>query len=341
VTLVAAYVDGGFVRRQFAFLIGLGRFLFLLTTRRIGLVHIHAAMRGSFWRKGLFASIARLFGKPVILHLHGSEMKPFYAGLPRWAQALARRNLEKASYVIALSESWRSFIGEIAPAARVRVLPNYVNIPPLPDGAGRRAGDILFLGLVGDRKGVFDLLPAFASVHEAHPDARLTIGGNGEVERAARMIAELGLGSAASLPGWIDGEAKKALLERASIYILPSHNEGLPVSVLEAMSYGLAVITTRVGGIPELIRDGVDGLLVDAGDERAIGSALDRLLSDDALRERLMTAGRARVEQCYSDKVVLPMLDAIYRDCLTTTSPARDKASNPSYASGDDSGPPP
>ncbi|MFT3968057.1 MAG: glycosyltransferase, partial [Sphingobium sp.] len=193
--LIAAYGDGGFARRQFILILALARFLFVLTTRPVGLVHVHAAMRGSFWRKGLFSSLARLFGKPVILHLHGSEMKSFYAALPIWAQRMVCRHLEKATCVVALSESWREFIEGIAPRARVAVIPNYIRLSAPTGNAGRNPRSILFLGLIGDRKGVFDLLPAFSAVHRNHPDARLCIGGNGEVERARASARSMGIGN--------------------------------------------------------------------------------------------------------------------------------------------------
>lgn len=335
VRLIASYVDGGFVRRQGVLIGALVQFLWQLATRPVALVHCHAAMRGSFWRKGLFSSIARLFGIPVVLHLHGSEMKPFYRAQPAILQALIRRQLEGATRVLVLSESWRAFIAEIAPRARIEVVPNYVTLPPLPAPGVRRDRDALFLGLIGTRKGVFDLLPAFARVVRAHPDAKLTIGGNGEVERAAQMIASLDLGRNVALPGWVDGPAKEKLLQEAGIYVLPSHNEGLPMSVLEAMAMGMAVVTTRVGGIPELVTDGQDGLLIDAGDQEALAAALSKLIDDAALRERLMTAARARIEAAYSDAVVLPMLHAIYAQCLAEGARSRSPLSGPSQPAKD------
>jgi glycosyltransferase involved in cell wall biosynthesis len=315
VMLIASYVDGGVVKRQLVLIGALLKFLVVLIMRRVDLVHIHAAMRGSFWRKGLFASLARLFGVPVILHLHGSEFKGFYASQSAALQRAIRRHLEKATRVLVLSESWERYITEIAPAARIIVVPNYVTVPPLLDERGRDTSRLLFLGLVGQRKGVFDLIPAFAEVHARHPRAHLVLGGNGEVERARALVAEQGLQKAVTLAGWIDGDRKAALLRSAGIYVLPSYNEGLPMSVLEAMAWGLPVVTTRVGGIPELVTDGVDGLLIDAGDKAGLAAALSSLLTDERLRTRIAAAGRARIQAQYSDIVILPLLSRIYGEC--------------------------
>lgn len=314
VRLIHSYADAGFVARQWIALRALAELFLVLATNRVELVHVHAAMRGSFWRKGLFSSLARLFGVPVVLHLHGSEMKPFYAAQRPAVQRLIRRHLEKADRVIVLSESWRDFVSGIAPAARIAVVPNYVALPPLPDPAGRSPRDILFLGLIGPRKGTFDLIEAFATLAADRPDARLTIGGNGQIDEAAELIGARGLEGRAVLAGWVDGPRKAELLARSSIYTLPSFNEGLPMSVLEAMAAGLAVVTTRVGGIPELIEDGIDGLLIDAGDRAALAAALARLLDEPDLRERLARAARARIEAKYNSAAVLPLLHRIYAE---------------------------
>lgn len=312
VRLIASYCDGGFLLRQVVLLRALVECFWCLCTRRVELLHVHAAMRGSFWRKNLFASMARRFGVPVIVHLHGSEMRQFYGAQKPLVQRLIRRHLEKADRILVLSDSWRDFVVEIAPGARVTVVPNYVTVPPPADLGARQGAKILFLGLVGPRKGTFDLIEAFAAIGPRHPEARLVIGGNGQVEAAAALIADKTLGGQVSLAGWVDGRAKTELLETSGIYVLPSYNEGLPMSVLEAMAAGLAVVTTRVGGIPELITDGLDGVLLEPGDKAGLAAALDRLLTDGERRRDLARAGRRRVEEHYSDRVVLPLLHRIY-----------------------------
>jgi glycosyltransferase involved in cell wall biosynthesis len=250
----------------------------------------------------------------VVLHLHGSEMKLFWAAQRSWARRLIRRHLEKASCVVVLSESWKAFIASIAPNAKVSVVPNYVRLPPPADPTAKDDGVILFLGLIGPRKGVFDLIKAFAALRSDHPQARLVLGGNGQVAEAAGLARDLRVEDRVALVGWVDGETKATLLRSSPIYVLPSYNEGLPMGVLEAMAAGAAVVTTRVGGIPELVTDGIDGTLLDPGDLDGLTNALRVLLSDTALRMRIAEAGRRRIESHYSDRVVLPQLHLIYED---------------------------
>jgi glycosyltransferase involved in cell wall biosynthesis len=314
VQLVASYVDGNFVTRQFVLFAALMKYTWLLTTKRVELVHAHAAMRGSFWRKGLFSSIARLCRIPVILHLHGSEMKPFYESQPEFLKRQIRGHLEKATRVLVLSESWREYISGIAPAANIIIVPNYVLVPEIELARPGMEKNILFLGLIGPRKGTFDLIRAFASVVKRHPNARLIIGGNGQVEEATRLVQSLGIQDRVELVGWVNGKEKERLLRKSSIYVLPSYNEGLPMSVLEAMAANLAVVTTRVGGIPELITTGTNGLLIEPGDEETMAQHMDTLLSDENLRVSLAAAGRQRVESHYSPGAVLPLLKEIYHE---------------------------
>jgi len=290
------------------------RLLWLLISRRVSLVHCHAAMRGSFWRKSVMALLARMAGVPVLFHLHGSEMQSFVGSLPAPLRGLVGWILARQTRVIVLSQSWASYVHSISPRAHIEVLPNYVALPDMADLQAKPAGhvNLLFLGLVGHRKGVFDLLPAVAQVLEQHPSVRLIVGGNGEVERAEAAVHALDIAHAVTLAGWVGGEDKLSYLRRADIYVLPSYNEGLPMSLLEAMSWGVPVISTRVGGIPELVRDGEDGLLVNAGDVLALAAAIGRLAGNPEERLRMGQCARLRVEMSFSREAVLPRLDAIY-----------------------------
>lgn len=315
VRLIDTHDEGSLGRRLGLAASALWTFVKLLVQRRVTLVHVHMAMRGSFWRKSVFATLARWFGVPVVAHLHGSEMEVFYNTLSPFWQRRVVDQLEACARVLVLSASWQTFVTRIAPRARVQVLPNYVTVPDEPAGGhGGPLVTVLFLGVVGKRKGVFDLLPAMALAVEGAPQLRLLVGGNGEVEHARQLAESLNLQQHVQFLGWVAGEQKEKLLRQADVYILPSHNEGLPMSVLEAMSFGLPVVTTRVGGIPELVTDDEDGVLVEAGDVAAIAAALVRLAQQPSERARLGAGARARVQAAYADSTVLPQLERVYAE---------------------------
>lgn len=294
----------------------LWRVLMICLWRRPAIVHAHSSSRASFVRKSLMLAIARATGSRTVFHLHGAEFKMFASDeagpLMRW---WIRHTLRHCSVVIALSESWSEYLCGYAPGANVVVVANSVKVHAL-DNDREEAGRILFLGRADKRKGVFDLLAALATVRAAHPHVRLVIGGDGDLDAVAQSAAANGVTDCVTILGWIGPEQKAAELARAGIFVLPSYDEGLPMAMLEAMAAAKAVVVTPVGGIPQAVQDGHNGLLVPAGDPPALAQALGRLLGDEPLRASLAAQARATVQQQYSTDVVLGRLDAIYRSLV-------------------------
>ena len=126
----------------------------------------------------------------------------------------------------------------------------------------------------------------------------------------------LGLAAQVEFLGWVAGEAKQAQLAQADVFVLPSYNEGLPVSLLEAMAYGVPVISTRVGGIPELVRDGIDGFLIEPGDRAALEDRLRRLAEDARLRQTMGDAARADIARRFDVARMVADTHAVYEACL-------------------------
>lgn len=317
--LINSHTQGSILLRLKTAVMAFLSLIGLLLQRRVSFIHCHAAMKGSFWRKSIFALLAKIFGVPVALHLHGGIMKEFVARQPVLLQKLIQWILSKQTVVIVLSKSWKEYVRSISPSANIHILSNYVVLPELngiEDRAHSRHIDILFLGVINQAKGVFDLLPAFKDALSLEPTLRLVIGGKGEIERAQAMARELNIESNVIFAGWVSGEEKLKLFRQAQLYVLPSYNEGLPVSVLEAMSWQIPVISTRVGGIPELVRDGVDGLLINAGDQTALAKALSRVGQDTKLRRQMGANARQQVECKFSREVVLPQLEALYHSLM-------------------------
>lgn len=312
VRYVATHVDGSRYAKARGALCGFWQAARECFLHRPAIVHVHAASHASFLRKSFVLLLARLSGARTIFHLHGGGFRQFAteeAGplLRRWI----RHTLQASSVVITLSEGWAGFVRGYAPGARVEVLPNSVPLPPLPAGNGE-TGRILFLGRLEAAKGVADLLEAGAALAARFPALRLVFGGDGDLDGLRRRAAELGIAERVELLGWVDARTRAEQLERAALFCLPSHAEGLPMAMLEAMAAARPVVASAVGAIPETIRDGVDGILVPPRDPAALAEALARLLGDAALRARLAHAGRATIETNYSTDVVCGKLAAIY-----------------------------
>jgi glycosyltransferase involved in cell wall biosynthesis len=203
----------------------------------------------------------------------------------------------------------------------VTVVPNSVPLPPAPDRAAEEPGRVLFLGQLERRKGVYELLEAFAALLPAFPAARLVLGGQGEVAQLRRRAAELGIEGRVVLLGWIDGPEKQAELARAAVFCLPSHAEGLPMAMLEAMAAGKPVVVTPVGGILDAVQHGANGLLVAPGQVAQLAGALGRLLGDAGLRRRLGQAARATIAARFDAAVVSGRISDIYRELIAAPAP--------------------
>ncbi len=260
---------------------------------RLDLVHINIVQRGSTLRKLILVYLARLVRTPYVLHLHGSLYRQYWESVPPWLSARIRSAFEHAANVIVLGAVWRALLATKAPRARTTIVQNATYAPKV----GREHADssepvhILFLGQIGGRKGTPDLIQALARLKTTKP-WRVTLAGNGQVQAARQQIASLGLAERVDVPGWVGPEEVERLLGDADILVLPSHDETLPLSVIEGMGYGLAVVTTPVGSVPDIIEDGRTGLLHPPGDVVALSEALERVIGSSAFRAQLGSAAR-------------------------------------------------
>jgi exopolysaccharide biosynthesis WecB/TagA/CpsF family protein len=288
----AGGIGGGLTCFAKAFLV----VFWLGVTGRLALVHAHMTTRGSVARKCLLCALAAAFGRPTIIHMHGADFFPFYRGLRPVYQRLIGGVLRRARYVVVLGESWRRFLTETVGIGRERVAIVMNGVPrpaapPAPRPAGGGPVRLLFLGRLGERKGVPELIAALATPDLRARDWVATIAGDGDVPRYREAVARTGLADRMSVPGWVDRERTRDLLSAADILVLPSRHEAMPIAVIEAMAYRVAVVTTPVGVIPEILRDGESALLVPPGDPGDLARALSSLIDDPTLRRRLADAG--------------------------------------------------
>jgi glycosyltransferase involved in cell wall biosynthesis len=278
------------------------------------IVHIHFASRGSTLRKMILAEMVSRAGRPLILHAHGSEFDEFHRKLPAAVRRNVNRSLQRANVFITLSTQWRDFYVqecELSPS-QVVVLANPVRVPnEVPARDGRKEVQFIGLGRLGERKGTYDLVKAFVGLPEALRNrARLVLAGDGDVEGVRKLAAPAG--DRIVVLSWIDSAERDRLLAQSDVFALPSRAEGVPMALLEAMANGLPSITTPVGGIPDVFRDGVDGTMVTPGDVDQIRAAMVHFITDDAAR---LVAGRLAREQArqYDVHVYARRLADIYQ----------------------------
>lgn len=259
-------------------------------------MHIHLSYGASFYRKLIFFVVARIFRKKVLIHLHGSRFEEFYYGSFGMLKHLISTMFSKADCVLVLSKQWEKFVRGIAPDSQTQILFNGAFPREKQKRSTKENHIITFMGRLGERKGTYDLIEAFSRVYLRHKTVKLMLCGDGDLKKVKSIIREKGLEHAIEVPGWVSGNAKQAIYLESDIFILPSYNEGLPGAILEAMSYGLPVISTNVGGIPEAVEDGVNGLLIEAGDVTGMVNAIENLLESPDIKYAMADASRELIK---------------------------------------------
>ena len=284
-----------------------------LTDKDIEIVHIHTASYISFRRSTLFVHQAKRHHKKVIIHIHGGGFKDFYHKTPKYVE----KELHKTDAVVALSETWKNFFLGIG-CNKVFVINNIIEPPVFFPANSDGKFHFLFLGLITEAKGIFDLLEVAEQNLNVWKDKVIFhIGGRGKVEKLTSSIASKGLSDIVHYEGWVSGKKKQELLNRANAFILPSYTEGIPISILEAMSYGLPIISTQVGGIPDMIQEESNGYLFVAGDLQAMTQSINRVVNLSTLDyESISTANKEFAKNCLPE-MISEKLEKIYDEILS------------------------
>lgn len=249
--------------------------------------------------------IAAKFGVPYTVVLHGSDVPGYQNSRFRVAYALVRpwirRIWRSADHVISVSNPLRELALCSWPEGKISVVHNGVDIERFrPDPAGKtwdNEGRVVLTTVAQliERKGIQHLIAALLNLPEPlNQLVYLRLCGVGDFEgELRRQVREAGLQDQVDFAGLVAYEEVPAFLRQSDVFVLPSLQEGLPLALLEAMASGLPVIATAVGGIPGVVRNGKNGLLVPVADSLAICNALVRLLADPVLRQRLGESARA------------------------------------------------
>jgi glycosyltransferase involved in cell wall biosynthesis len=265
-----------------------------LAPGRGAVVHVHTEATPGFWRDALFTGLALAARCPVILQLHGGGFQSQYERFGAPGRAAIRAMLERAAYVVVPCQALAAWTRAVAPRAEVACLPTPVAPAETAQDAAR-PNLVLFLARLEPEKGIFDLLEAVCGVRTAVPDLRLVCAGDGDRAAVARHAEGLGIADMVKFTGWAGPSAKRALLESAAVFALPAYDEALPTALLEAMAAGVAVVVSPVGGVPEVVVDGVSGFFAAPGDVATLQRLLRKLLLDRALAARVGAAARESV----------------------------------------------
>jgi len=278
------------------------------------ILHLHVSSGMSFVRKWILFKLAGYSRIKRVIHIHGSNFDEYYDSSPSWLQRLIRNSFNNADAVLVLSEKWKEFVNRISSNRNVYILYNGSNLSIYSGKIDH--GDrinISCMGRLGKRKGTYDLLEAFLNVCRENPDAHLVLGGDGDVEEVRKIIQDQDVGDRAHLLGWVTGDDKIRVFKECDIYVLPSYNEGLPGSILEAMAVGVPIVSTPVGGIPEAVIEGRNGYLVEPGDREKLFDRIMLLCRDEESRRRMGRESRKIIEEKFDIYKIVDSLVGIYR----------------------------
>jgi sugar transferase (PEP-CTERM/EpsH1 system associated) len=287
------------------------------------------------FRPGLLRRLARLFRQEHFDAIHTHDDSPliygapaaWWAGVPRrihthhhgrlpttWRRRLLIRLASRCTqrFVCVSQDSARFMIEEGVAPARVETLWNGIDLTRFAFQGPRDDGPIVTVARLSPEKDIATLLRAAAKIVPAHPQARFEIAGDGPCRaELTQLIQDLGLSGQVILHGEVSDIP--ALLGRARMFVLPSQTEGISLTLLEAMARGLPVVTTQVGGNPEVVDQDATGLLVPARDAEALARAVSALLADPERGRQLGLAGRRRVENCFDIRKMMERYEAMYQ----------------------------
>ena len=308
-----SYIDGGRIKRLvysvYAYL------KFVLIKKNYDVYHIHVASRGSTFRKGYYVRKAKKWGKKVILHIHGAQYMEFYDECNEKKKQQVISILKSADMVIALSQDWKEKFDSLFGLTNCVVLENGINTEKLKSAITSMdiyQKSFVTLGRLGKRKGTYDLVDAVGLAIKKVPDIKVYLAGDGDIEQIKQIVAQRNLIKNVEVVGWADFDKKLDLLKHVSTVVLPSYNEGLPMSVLEGMACGKAIISTTVGAIPEVIEE-ENGILITAGDVDALADALVVCSIDTELVKTMSYNNIIKIENNYSMNCMHNKLANYYR----------------------------
>lgn len=292
-------------------------FKLLITDEDIKILHIHTASRGSFFRKSIVALLGNVLGKKTIMHVHGGLFHAFYQSsvfMRLWVKSVFR----SCDRVICLTSEWsRTFSDELKLTNLAIVLNPVKSFLPRPTNYNGSIS-LLFMGTITANKGIFELVDyLLTNPHYLSGKIRLVICGEGESEKLLSLIKKDTWVNNIQFVGWVDGSNKDEFIYNSDIFILPSHYEGLPMAILESMSAGKPIISTKVGGIPTVVKPSSNGWLIEPKKINQLDVVFDQIFTSPEVITRFS-------QQAYEDAkkfhvgAIVSQLHSIYEQLLVS-----------------------
>lgn len=291
----------------------------ILNKNNYDIMHIHCASGASIYRKGIFVYIGKVFRKKIIIHVHGADFDDFYNNSNKLAKNIIRNIFRNCHKIILLSRSWLNYFSENITDKNLIVLNNGVFTNEYNDYICKDSSfnKFLFLGRLGYRKGTYDIIKALNVIVNKHniKDIKVLFAGDGEVEKVKKLAEKLNLNKNVEILGWIDSTDKKKYFKESDFILLPSYDEGLPMALIEGMAAGKILISTYVGGIPDLIKNEKNGFLISAGDIESLTNIMEYVIDSNnkSKMEAIKNNNIKKAKKIYDLSIIHRKLDRLYR----------------------------
>lgn len=311
---VATATGGSKIKRVCKMIDGYFKVIQILASKKIDIVHIHMAEKGSVYRKNIVIKIAKMFGANVVVQMHAGPILAWYESLPLKRQFSVSKILNSADRILVLGEYWKKQMVKIASANKIEILYNGSKCPPrnLYNNDGKC---ILYMGVLKATKGVYDLIEAIKIIDNQLPsDVKVYLCGMDENGKAKKYVMEHGLNNRIVMPGWIDKGTRLELFKNTQMCVLPSYFEALSMTVIESMCYGIPIITTNISTMPELLGNRIT--LIQPGNVQQLANEILRLNQNANLRVEMSNIEYQRAKKYFSVDTIMKRTINIYNDLI-------------------------
>lgn len=288
---------------------------------KIDIVHVHMSERGSVFREGFVIWIAKIMGCKTIIHMHGATIKEWYERQNKLVKSIIKYVLCLPDRLLILGENWKPFILSVIGnnnSNKINVLYNAAFVPDT-NQYNINATNVLFYGMLIQRKGIDDLLEAFSLILKEIPsNIRLVLYGDDHdsAEKIKDKIKRYCLEGRVEYKGWLTKNEQPVVFSNTIVNVLPSYNEGLPMTILESMGYGIPNISTDIAAIPEAIEDGENGYLVKPGDIATLADKMKVVINNKELRKTLSNNSFYRAKKDFSIEAHIERVISIYKELI-------------------------
>lgn len=316
---ISTYCDGRKIKKVLKALSSYAIFIKDIIIRKPDIIHIHSSFGASFFRKLPFIYISSFFQIPIINHIHGSDIDELYTLASDRKKKLVAKSFHKCEKVIVLSSEWRENFSCFIEFDKMKVIENYSILQKNLDKKIEDIRKVLFLGFLSEAKGCYEIPTIVKAVSKVIPNVKFILAGEGTKESLNYIMKQIEVNKVENyilFPGWIRGKEKQELLRSADVFFLPSHNEGMPMSILEAMGFAKPIVSTSVGGIPRIVHQNINGLICEPGDVEGLSSALIEILSNQNLLVSMGLKSYEIVRSEYSLEIHLNKIMELYKEIL-------------------------